>query len=312
MAKRVFTGILKAVIIAVSFLNIAWFLLFDYAPLKEISKGALFQEEAASKDASSGASFVLSVPPGSMKYNGSGAFDPLKGVHVVDASGHLAGDMDITYTVTSSQSGNMRDKTIVYEAVSSDGVLRAERSLSLGLDYLGPSVSVTGDLPFCREGGISSYAEKLIASGSVQVLDGFNNDITDTLDVSLKRYDKSDESAAVTISAVNVFGDRTQAVYQVPMNDTGLVLTLLNTRAVVLSGSSFNVKDYVDRCFMEDEDGTVTDLTGNVKYDGSVDTHTEGSYDISVYTTSSDGLVSVKRPLEVIVAGRKEAEDESG
>lgn len=312
MAKRVFIGMLKAVIIAVSFLNIAWFLLFDYVSLKEISKSALFQEEASSKDVPiSGASFVLSVPPGSMKYNGSGMFDPLKGVHVVDSSGHLAEDIGITYTVNPSPNGNMRDKTIVYEAVSPDGVLTAERSLSLGLDYLGPSVSVTGALPFCREGEISSYAKKLIDSGSVQVLDGFGGDITTELEVFLKRYDKSDESAAVTISASNVFGDMAQAVYQAPMNDTGFVLTLLNTRAVILPDSSFNVKDYVDRCFMEDEDGTAFDLTGNVRYDGSVDTHTEDSYDILVYAVSPDGLVSVKRPLEVIVAGRKGAGDES-
>jgi hypothetical protein len=90
------------------------------------------------------------------------------------------------------------------------------------------------------------------------------------------------------------------------MNESGIVLTLVNDKAVLTYGSSFKVSDYVDLCYFEDESNS---LMGNLTYDGSVNTSEPGKYNIKVYT-SHDGERSIGRELSVSVLEQELGDEE--
>ena len=248
----------------------------------------------------------LVIPSNSLRYNGTGDFDPLKGIYVVDDKGTVIDSVDITYTIKPKIENNIREKLIEYEAKVGDETLYGKRDLSLGVDYTGPSIFVKKSLPYCKEGEISEYHNKLQDDSLLEVLDGFNNSILEDIAVDIKRYDKGEELATITLSVTNKYNDTTKVDYQIPMNESGIVLLLLNDKALLGYGSSFNVKDYIDQCYFETE---VNSLLGNVHYDGYVDTYEAGEYHITIYT-SHDGENSIGRKLTVIVK-EKETENEA-
>lgn len=310
--KQIISNIFKTIIIVLSLLNIVWFLVFNYRPVTEILNSRNMPEESGSSSAPSASGMSLTVPLNSLKYNGIGEFDPLKDVYVVDDKGVLVDSAEISYSISTKTQDNIREKTIEYEAAVGDETFYGKRNLSLGIDYSGPSISVEGDLPFCRTGDASSYAGKAADAGVLTAQDGFGNDISGNLSSELKRFDRSQEFATITFSATNEFGDIISTDYQVPMNDTGLVLTLLNDRAVMKYGETFRVKDFVDQCYLETEsDGKTVkeDLLGSISYEGSVDTYSPGTYNITVYAKDYEGNRSIGRGLEVIVL-EQEVSDE--
>lgn len=299
--KRFIWNLFKGLILIVSIVNLVWFLGFDYQNPHDIF-GVQYEVVEETEIDTSGLSLV--VPMNSLKYNGNGVFDPLKDVYVVDEKGVLVDSAEISYSIHSPLKDNLREKIIEYEADVNGETLYGKRNLSLGIEYSGPSIFVKQMLPYCKEGEINTYLDKLKNDDYLEVLDGFGKSILDDITVALKRYDRGEELATVTISVTNVYQDSISVDYQIPMNSSGIVLLLLNNKAVVRNGSSFNVKTYVDQCYYETEvDGetTVTSLLGNVYYEGSVDTSTTGKYNITVFTRNAEGVVSIGRKLEVMV-----------
>ena len=295
--KKFLVVLIKIIISVLAIANMVWFLVFNYQNPKEIFKiKKTITEDTEVYINTSG--LHLEVPSNSLKYNGVGKFDPLKGVYVVDDKGVLVDVDEITYTISSKIENNIREKLIEYEAKVGDEVFYAKRDLSLGVDYTGPSIFIEDSLPYCKEGEIRSYANILKESGLLEVLDGFGNNIINNIEVDLKRYDRGEELATITISVTNEYQDSTSVDYQIPMNESGVVLLLVNDKAVVNNGSTFRVKDYVDQCYYETKENSLLD---NVFYDGSVDTSDAGRYHITVYTKNSEGTTSVGRELEVIV-----------
>ena len=134
-------------------------------------------------------------------------------------------------------------------------------------------------------------------SGAVSAEDGFGKDITSRIKTKLKRYDASVEEATITLTVTNRYKDTYTTEVQVPMNATGIVLTLKTDHAEVEYGSEFTSLVYVDACY--DREGN--DLTDRIVREGEVSTWTPGTYPISLYTTDYEGTRSITRHMTITV-----------
>lgn len=249
----------------------------------------------------------LVVPSESMKYDGKGGFDPLKGVAVTDGNGVVRTDAPISYEVESGKFSNDREKIVRYEAEADGNVMTAERRLSLGTSYSGPSVTATdGSLPWCREGEIESYADVLRATDAVECLDGFGNDVSESLEANLIRYDEKAETAVVSLSVKNEFGDETAEEFRIPMNESGVVLVMKGTKATIEKGTEFDPNDFVARLEYEYAADGSPNATPVVELDGDVDVSTPGTYEVRVLARTKDGKTSKRKKLTVeVVDGTK-------
>ena len=304
--KKIVWLIIKILISIIAIGNLVWFLVFDYKnpfiPVKNNDKENLLTESNEDKEG-----YYLKIPLNSLKYNGIGEFDPLKDVYVVDEKGVRIDSAEITYTIKPRIENNLREKLIEYEAVVFNETLYGKRDLSLGVDYTGPSIFVKRALPYCKEGGLVIYTEILKKGDYLEVLDGFKNDIKDDIEVTLKNYNKEEELAIITISVTNIYQDSYSIDYQIPMNDTGIVLILDNDKVIVDYGSTFDIKKYIDQCYFETESNSLLD---KVLYKGEVNTNKAGKYNIVVFVQTEGGISSIERPLEVIVTDIEETEDD--
>ena len=308
--RRAIINIIKILISLAALLNLAALFLFDYqipgqwhlserlhmpflARFETRQTEFIFQETESEMKQSG---IHIEVPAGSIIYNGTGELDLMNNVFVVNADGTSAGDIPVKTKI--SAGNGRREKIVTYTAETPDGeVLTATRGLSLGNRYTGPSIKVQGNMPWCPEGGAEDYAKTLIESGAVVAEDGFENDITADIRTRLKRYDASLEEATITVSVTNRYEDSYSTEVQVPMNTTGIVLIMTGERAEVEYGSSFSSLPYIQECY--DREGN--DLTDNVVREGDVDTYTPGDYEITVYTTDSEGTKSIVRHMTITV-----------
>ena len=308
--RRAIINILKILVSLAALLNLAALFLFDYQiPAQwhlserlhmpflarfETIQTEYIPLESESDIQSSG--IHIEVPAGAIIYNGSGELDLMNNVYVVNADGTSAGDIKVDTKI--SQGNGRREKIVTYTAQTPEGeVLTATRALSLGNRYTGPSIRILGNLPWCPEGEADGYVDKLIQSGVVLAEDGFDNDITSDIKSELKRYDASIEEATITLSVTNIYGDTYTTEVQAPMNSTGVVLIMSGDKAEVEYGSTFSSLNYIEECY--DKDGN--DLRDNVVREGDVDTNTPGDYQISVYTTDSEGVQSIVRHMTITV-----------
>lgn len=315
--RRAIINIIKILVSLAALLNLAALFVFDYqipaqwhlserlhmpflARFETVQTEFIIQESESELQQSG---IRIEVPAGSIIYNGTGELDLMNNVYVVNADGTSAGDIPVKTEI--SAGNGRREKVVTYTAVTPDGeVLTATRSLSLGNRYTGPSIKIQGNMPWCPEGGADDYAQTLIDSGAVIAEDGFENDITSDIETSLKRYDASLEEATITITVTNRYQDSYSTEVQVPMNATGIVLILTGERAEVEYGSTFSSLPYVQECY--DIEGN--DLRDNVVREGDVDTYTPGDYEITVYTTDSEGTRSIVRHMTITVLEPPEEE----
>ena len=311
--RRVITNILKILISLAAILNLAALFVFDYRIPGEWQLSQRLHMPFLARYETAQTDFVLpesespesevppsgiriEVPAGSIMYNGSGQLDLLSGVFVVNPDGTNAGDIEIKARISAGSS--RREKIVTYTAVTPAGeTLTATRGLSLGTRYTGPSITVLGSMPYCPEGGAKGYADTLKTSGAVSAEDGFGKDITSRIKTKLKRYDASVEEATITLTVTNRYKDTYTTEVQVPMNATGIVLTLKTDHAEVEYGSEFTSLVYVDACY--DREGN--DLTDRIVREGEVSTWTPGTYPISLYTTDYEGTRSITRHMTITV-----------
>ncbi len=315
--RRAIINIVKILISLAAMLNLVALFLFDYQipaqwHLSEklhmpfLSRFETVQtefviEESETEGKQSG--IHIEVPAGSIIYNGTGELDLMNNVYVVNADGTSAGNIPIKTQI--SAGNGRREKIVTYTATTPDGEeLTATRGLSLGNRYTGPSIKIQDNMPWCPEDGADNYAKTLIDSGIVLAEDGFGNDITSSIESRLKRYDASQEEATITLSVTNRYQDTYSTEVQVPMNATGIVLIMVGDKAEVEYGSSFSALPYVEECY--DIEGN--DLTDNVVREGDVDTYTPGDYEISVYTSDSEGTRSIVRHMTITVQEPPEEE----
>ncbi len=315
--RRAIINIIKTLISLAAILNLAALFLFDYQiPAQwhlseklhmpflarfETMQTEFAVEESETEVRQSG--IHIEVPAGSIIYNGTGELDLMNNVYVVNADGTSAGDIAVKTQI--SAGNGRREKIVTYTATTPDGdALTATRALSLGNRYTGPSIKIQGNMPWCPEGGADDYVNTLIDSGAVIAEDGFGNDITSSIKTKLKRYDASVEEATITVSVTNRYQDTYSTEAQVPMNTTGIVLIMTGDKAEVEYGSSFSSLPFVEECY--DKDGN--DLTDNLVREGDVDTYTPGDYDISIYTSDSEGTRSIVRHMTITVLEPTEEE----
>ena len=241
----------------------------------------------------------IKIPMNSIKYNGTGTLDLLKGIYIVNKDGTIVKDAVIKTAI--QPTSNRNEKKIIYTSTQNNTKLTGERTLSLGNNYTGPSITVTGKIPFCQEED-RNYTDTIVNSGVISAENGFKKDITDKINISLKRYDASEEEAILTATVTNEFGDSYSVDIQAPMNKTGIVLRLKTGHITIPYNSKFSIKDYVEDCY-----GPEGDLTGNLTYSGDINTSVPGEYVLSVYT-SYNGEQSIHRELKVNV---EEPEEEN-
>ena len=316
--RRVIVTLFKILFSIAALVNLTALFLFDYqipaqwklserlhmpflARLETMQTEVVFYPDETERQ---GSGIRISVPAGAILYNGEGKLDLLYNVYVVNANGTSAGNIPVG-TKISAGSGR-REKTVTYTAVTPDGeTLTAVRALSLGTRYTGPSIRVLGSLPWCEEGSSEDYARVLAGSGAILAEDGFENDITDQIITSLKRYDAGVEEATIKVSVTNIFGDSYETEIQVPMNDTGIVLRLTTAHVQIDYGSSFSALDYIEECY--DREGN--DLRDSVVIEGDVDSSVPGDYQVRISTADREGTRSIERQMTVTVP---EPQEESG
>ena len=238
----------------------------------------------------------LEIPTAPVSYNGTGRLDMMSNVYVINADGTSANGIEVETSI--SEGSSRREKVITYTAVTPGGqTLTAERILNLGNRYTGPSINILGTLPFCAEGEAANYSMKLLEAGVIQADDGFDEDITESVVSSLKRYNAAEEEATILLSVTNMFNDTYETEVIVPMNSTGIVLTMSAKYATIQVGETFSALDYVDQCY----DAEGNSLLNRVVREGDVNNTTPGEYPVTVYCTDAQGTKSIVRSMTVIV-----------
>ena len=245
----------------------------------------------------------LEIPTAPVSYNGTGLLDLMYNVYVVNADGTTAQGVEVETSI--SEGSSRREKIITYTAVTPGGnTLTAERVLNLGNRYTGPSINILAALPFCPVGEAAEYSTRLKDEGVISADDGFGEDLTDSVVSSLKRYNAAEEEATILLSVTNRFGDNYETEVIVPMNATGIVLTLSAKYATIKVGETFSALDYIDQCY----DAEGNSLTSRVVREGDVDSNTPGEYPVTVYCTDAQGTKSMVRNMTVSVEQPPEEE----
>lgn len=137
-----------------------------------------------------------------MQFNGSGIFDPMKGVEATDCDGK-----DITYKVAVAyvMDRDIQKKTIRYTVYTSAGEkLVAQRELELP-GYKGPDITCDTVDSISFE-DLETIADVLAEKGILHGDDGFGHDATDGITGSYE-LDQESGLATITLSLKNQFDD---------------------------------------------------------------------------------------------------------
>lgn len=304
--RKFFASLLKGVIALLALGNLVLLFVFDYRipgfslPDRFTSSTPAPSSEQPSTSVeteSSGSSALkIVVPSEALSYDGTDELDLAKGVSVQDASGAERKDIKLFSTI---KAGNARnEKVIEYSATDENGNrITAERKLTLGSNYAGPSIHVEEDLPNLSEEELPNLVSKLIEDNLISADDGFGQDITSAVTSTVKSEEDESGDCAVTLQVVNMLNDSYSADVTIHTRTSGPVLKLTTDAVTLNVGDTFSFYEYIAAA--QDENGN--DLYGNIRMDGSVDTSTPGDYVLEFYCVDDQGNVSPKKKLTVTV-----------
>lgn len=238
----------------------------------------------------------LHIPSDALTYDGTSNLDLLNGVVVSDASGTERSDIQVFTTIKSGSS--RKEKIIEYSVTDENGQrVAAERQLNLGDNYTGPKIEVLGDMPVTSDEEMVNLMTVLISNHLIQADDGFGLDITDSVSASVKSEADTSGNAIVTLSVTNIVNDSYAVDVNVPTVLSGPTIKLTTDRVTLQAGDSFSFYNYIE--YARDDDGT--DLSRYISVEGTVDTYTPGEYTLEFFCNDTDGNISDKKTLTVIV-----------
>lgn len=302
--KKFLFNFLKFLIALAAIANLVMLFVFDYKLPDSIWQKVSFlpfgEHMMETEPATEQIPLEIIVPTSPITYNGSGALDLLEGVYLVNADGSRNNDITVS---TAISAGNSRlDKVIEYSAVTEDGfTATASRKLNLGRQYIGPSITVIQDaeMPDLDEDTkANAYVKEMRKADIFQAQDGFGNDITSSVKGSIAPYGEDDETAEITLSVENKYGDSFSTEVSVPLgSSTGVVMKLKTKQVTVNVGDYFNFYDYIADC----HDANGNELYYSISVNGYVDTYTPGEYTLEISCWDDYGVQSPIKKLTVTV-----------
>ena len=335
--KKFFNTTLMTIIAIIAIVNLIALFVFHYRIPDAITSRIPFlssnntQQTAVTTQQGTGTLQIL-VPEGAYEYNGDGEFDPTADVSLQNADGSESSAI-LTVDIVNGNAKNT--KIIKYSATGDNNItVRAERTLTLGDSYKGPSIKVSDKLTKINKADITDLTNILAGGGYISADDGFGNDITSDIKSSAAPYGSSG-TYQLDMSVKNVFGDSTSVsvpvdvatggdastkksaeekkaeasteaqseseteseVDDMVLDPNGPWLKLTADYVTIGVGSEFNFMAYIESA----KDINGNDLWTNISMEGSVDTNTPGEYKLKFWCTDNNGNVSIVKELTVSV-----------
>lgn len=292
----------KYIIALLAVINLIALFLFEYrlpffsSKASEPAASSSATDFSADIPASLDGSLHISVPEDPLYYDGTSDLPLLADAVVIDDAGMEQPDYTISAEISAGASA--WEKIITYSINGADGsTVSAERAMILPDNYTGPTIELFGSMPVVSPESIDELTDILASAGLIQALDGFGNDITSDITVFVKSTDSSTDTAVVTLTVINSVSDSVSIDVTVPTAQHGPTVKLNTNRVTLSVGDDFSIYSYIESALAEDG----TDLSGRISVEGTVDTSTAGEYTLEFFCSDTDGNVSPREALTVIV-----------
>ena len=201
---------------------------------------------------------------------------------------------------SSAESTSESSESTPQESSSSAPAAETASSSSAAENYTGPEILVTNNLPALRVSELPNCVQVLHDLSQLSATDGSGNDISSQIQCSYKAVDESLVAFLLTFTVTNSRGDtatKTATVETLEIDRPYLELT--DERVTLHTGDTFQYIRYVN--FAVDTNGDR--LFDNIELQGTVDTNTAGSNELTYTITSRVTGDRESATLTVVVEG---------
>lgn len=164
------------------------------------------------------------------------------------------------------------------------------------LDYKGPSITISGQLPQISQDELDNLPELLTKAGILSTDDGYGKRISSPVKSTYKMTDIPG-IFSVHLSVTNDLGHEATTDFDIRAALTAPVILLKQESVRIKKGASFDYLDYLAAAM--DTDGT--SLSRDIRIKGTVNTSTPGTYELIYLTTGKRGGQSAEAKLTVTV-----------
>lgn len=280
--------------IIISFLAVFYIILLLTGTIPSLSNPVASHDTQVSSLVSESSDWKILFDPEELVYDGSENFDPMVGVTVTDQENDLI-ETEVFSTVQSTRGRNQKE--ILYTVTTPTGEsISNSRTLTLK-NYKGPSIQLSESLPSVSEDNLNDMATYLSKAGALKVLDGYDNDISNSVTCEWTHDTQNPLTLHVTFHIENRFLDTAVSKADLTLQLKKPYLSLSATTIKLAPNAPFDPYSYVQIAM--DPDGHL--LTDAVSVTGNVDTSTPGTYRLSYTLSDSSGKSSSEKFLNVVV-----------